>query len=60
MKEKEADLLQKERERKYVLVCANVEDVKMLINKMYYSSDVFCLSRKKDKAKPLINIGSVT
>ena len=50
----------KERERKYILVCANVEDVKMLINRMYYSSDVFCLSRKRDKAKPLINIGSVT
>lgn len=49
----------KETDRKYVLVCANVKDVKMLINKMYYSSDVFCLSRKKDKAEPLINIGSV-
>ena len=46
--------------RIYELGCFNKDDIKKLLRNIYYSSDVFCLTRKKEKAEQLITIGSVT
>lgn len=42
-------------ERKYRLVCYRPNDMKQLINLLYYNNDVFCLKRKFTKIKTLIN-----
>lgn len=42
-------------ERKYRLVCTNSRDMQKLVNLLYYNDDVFCLKRKFNKIKTLIN-----
>lgn len=49
----------KSTDSKYDLICYTTEDVEKLANKLYYSPDVFCLSRKRNKILSLINYGSV-
>jgi len=45
-------------ESKYDLVCYTIEDVQKLANEIYYSPDLFCLSRKRNKVSTLISNGS--
>ena len=47
----------KENERKYRLYCTSIKDMSILINKLYPTSDVFCLTRKYNKIKEYL-IGS--
>lgn len=41
----------KEKDRKYRLMCVNLPSMKNLVNFLYYSDDVLCLSRKYNKIK---------
>lgn len=47
----------KEKENKYRLMCSNLEGMKKLINLLYYSNDLICLSRKYEMVKSYL-IGS--
>lgn len=44
-----------EYDKKYRLYCFRKDDVKTLINKLYYNIDIFCLIRKYNKIKSYIN-----
>ena len=44
-----------EYDTKYRLYCFRKDDVRMLINKLYYNVDNFCLIRKFDKIKPYLD-----
>lgn len=46
-----------EKERKYRLLCSNLNSISNLVNRLYYKDDLFCLKRKYEKIKTLI-IGS--
>lgn len=45
----------KEKERKYRLVCCDIQSMNILVNRLYYSDDLFYLKRKYEKIKTLIN-----
>lgn len=42
------------KEKKYRLMCYNRESILLLITKLYYSDDIFCLHRKHEKVKKYI------
>ena len=44
-----------EKDRKFRLVCCNNDSIKTLVNRLYYADDLFCLQRKYEKIKTLIN-----
>lgn len=44
-----------EKDRKFRLVCCNDNSIKELVNRLYYSDDLFYLQRKYKKIKTLIN-----
>lgn len=41
----------KENDKKYRLMCIDVESMKILTNKLYYDENVFCLQRKYERVK---------
>lgn len=43
--------LYKECDKKFRLMCTNKDNMYKLLNRLYYSDDLFCLTRKLDKVK---------
>lgn len=47
-----------ENENKKRLMCTNYDNMKLLVNHLYYKKDLFCLKRKYEKIKHLISFAA--